>query len=65
MSAQHQSDEIIAVPNFPVMPECKDEWLRRFDYAAYRKDYASGHLIGYGATPELAVADLRAKEDDQ
>jgi hypothetical protein len=58
MSAEHKAEDIIVSPNFPPIP------VRSFDYAAYRRSYEGGDPIGYGETPEAAVADLRVQEAD-
>jgi hypothetical protein len=52
MSAQHKSDEITVSPNLHLAP-------RKFDYSATRD---GSDLIGYGETPEAAVADLLDQE---
>lgn len=35
---------------------------RQYDWEAIRKPYDEGDLIGYGATQEEAIKDLKEKE---
>lgn len=37
---------------------------RGFDWSAVTDDYEGGHPVGYGATEEAAIADLKAQLDD-
>jgi len=39
--------------------------VRSYDWAAVRRDYEEGGLVGWGASKQEAVADLLAKEGEK
>jgi hypothetical protein len=38
--------------------------ILRYDWEAIREDYDEGDLIGYGATEQKAIEDLKQQEND-